>query len=148
MRTGLFTSLSPLSSVLQSWQLIHKLNRSLKNIVHILDSLLIPLEFFVITFIKFNIVFESIKVNFFLNVVYRNKNVFLIFLINNVKDIIIFIPNNVVMKKVLKTLTFIFETDLDELLFYHIVISENDNDDDDGSYYSTLLIDTTILKSL
>ena len=40
------------------------------------------------------------------------------------------------------------ETDLDELLSYHIVISENGSGGDGGPYYSTLLTNTTTLKSL
>lgn len=52
------------------------------------------------------------------------------------------------MKKVSGALTSMSETDLDELLSYHIVISEKGGSGGGGPYYSTLLTNTTTLKTL
>lgn len=85
-------------------------------------------------------------INSFLGAAYANKNASLISVINEAKDITIFAPNNAAMESVSGSLTSMSADDLEKLLTYHMVI--NPNDSNPGPSYSTVLTNSTTLKSI
>lgn len=85
-------------------------------------------------------------INSFLGAAYANKNASLVSLINEARDITIFAPNNAAMESVSGSLTSMSADDLEKLLTYHMVI--NPNDTNPGPSYSTVLTNSTTLKSI